>query len=119
MLDRNTFENADKYKTLDYITEKLNEISMTNYRHSGYLCSFIADFNLVCKRIKNIKDQEFSYYVIYLTREHYKKRLEILDTKYDNLLVSYIRNFIFTKLKVLKGENNIFWKKIDTILDMV
>lgn len=102
-MDKNTFESSAKYKTLEYITEKVSQIK--NKRHKHYLTSFFNDFDIKCKNLKNIKNNNLFNYVKKLMKDDYNRKIISLEWKYDKVLLSYIRNFVYTKLKLLKNDN--------------
>lgn len=99
MMVKTTFGDPNRYKTLEYITE---QISLMDKSNKEYLSSFLINFNIVCNELNKLNcGDRFLRHLIKLNREHYKAKLNILEKKYDERLMSYMRNFIYTKLLLI------------------
>jgi hypothetical protein len=111
-----SFECPKKYKTLVYICEKLSLMDRYNRRR---ICSFIDGFNRITLGLHTMTDISMFNYTKKCIREDYKRRLNELDNQgYDEVFLSYLRNFIYTKLKntnfINKNEFLITLKAIKT-----
>ena len=76
MINKNTFGNTEKYKMLNFITEKFDELDSNK---KAYISKFLSDFN---KLINNIKISEYEKYILSLIQNDYLIRIENLE--YDD-----------------------------------
>ncbi len=97
-----TFECPKKFKTIGYITEKMN---LMDVKHRKKLAILITTFNKRCLSLEDISDLIFFNYSMRLVKEDYRNKIQALENDYEKVLISYLRNFIFTKLKLIKYVN--------------
>ncbi len=109
-----TFSSSQVYKTLPFITDRLNELpEKDKHRFSKFLHSF----NIAYLQLKKMEADNYfeasifctgcvPYNLHYFSRfvlDDYMKRLDApIFQKYDPTLISYIRNFLHTKIKLLE-----------------
>ena len=55
-------------------------------------------------KLENIEDDKLFLYLKKLIKDDYEIRIKSLHWKYGKTLLTYIQNYIFTKLKLLKNK---------------
>lgn len=93
-MDKNTFGDSEKYKSLIFITERISELEKND---KAYISKFISDFN---KLVNDIIVIGYEEYVLKLIKQDYLMRVENL--KYDYKLKAYLKNYINAKIKNYK-----------------
>ena len=91
-----TYGNPNIYGTLEYITKKINKLPKKDKRK---LSAFIIKFNTICKEIENLNSKIIIFDLI---KADYKSKLNKFDKLYEEDLMTSLRNFIYTKIKILK-----------------
>lgn len=104
-MDNNTFGSHEKYPTLKYLVEKINEM---DDKDKAYISSFIQDFNGMIKNCEDIENIDFKKYVLDLIYQDTKNKINhfIVDKhdKYDKNISSYLKNYVHAKIKNMKYE---------------
>lgn len=101
----NSFGSIEKYHSLNYIVDNLP--SYDKNRRS-YLIKFINEFNRTIKKVESVNDVKLRKYILTLICKDYMERTDLLFDKYTTNMVSYLKNFIKTKIRIsLKLEENI------------
>lgn len=96
-MDKGTFGSIVKIKSLDYLTEKISEMNLND---KAYISKFIQEFNLLIKKIKQLNDPKLKMYVLELTLKDYLLKIDKhISNKHDVKFVTYLKNYITTKIK--------------------
>jgi len=96
-MDSETFGPVKKYKALGLLTDKIRQMD-ENPRI--YISSFIRNFNTVIKKTEQIQDLAFRKYLLDLVYSDSISRVDnFIIGKYDDRVVSYLKNFIYAKTK--------------------
>ena len=98
-MDKGTFGSSSEYKTLEFLTEK---IEIMDEKKKTYISRFISDINKLSSQLKYIRDDKVKNYIVKLIKDAYNKRTDDLLEKYDEKIVSYLKNYIKAKLKNIK-----------------
>ena len=94
------FGSIEKYKMLEYLTEK---ISVMDGKHRKYLSSVIIDINTMIKKTNIIEDKSFKIFTLTLIEKHLSERLETnIKSKYDAKIFTYLVNYLKAKIKNTK-----------------
>lgn len=97
-MNEETFGSIKKFRTLSYLTEKINEM---NDNDQAFISKFLQNFNLLIKKIKLINDKELKKYILELILKDYLLRIDTyILNKSDIEFVTYLKNYITTKIKI-------------------
>ncbi len=97
-MEKNTFGSSDKIKSLVFLTEK---IDLLDKNKKGYVSSLINDFNRVVKETnQHVKNTQLKKYFFKLILHDFESKLDKMKSSYDKNIISYLRNFFVTKLKL-------------------
>ena len=99
----NKFGSTNKYPCLIGLEDNMEQY--LNEKEHEYISSFIADFNVVCKELLKLKDVKIFNYLVDAVRNDYKLKLDEIDFKYVEEVSSFLRNFVYAKLKNIKYGN--------------
>jgi hypothetical protein len=92
----NTFADADKFKTIPYIVDHMKIMTANQQK---YWCHFFDVLNVEIKNLNKMENKWFKHHIISFIKMDYKGRLSTLENKYDEKFVSYVRNYVFARLK--------------------
>ena len=99
-MNKDTFGDSRRYCMLEYLTEQVLELPSSK---RSYLSSFLRDFNITINNTKSIrnsvKDDKYRNYIRLLIKKDYYARIDSLSDRYDNKLLSYIKNYVNARLK--------------------
>jgi len=73
-------------------------VAILEKKHRSYLSSILIEFNKLCIKLSDIKDDSFRKYLCRITKEDYKRRTDELFSKYDKDLVTHLKCYIHAKL---------------------
>ena len=96
-MDKGTFGSPEKYKSLDFLNEKIGEMDTKDRKH---LLVVINNFNNTIKKFENVDDYDFKSYLLKLVHQDYLKRIDtFLVEKYDKKIISHLKTFLSSKIK--------------------
>ena len=99
-MDKGTFGSSEKYKMLDYLTEK---IALMNDKQKKYISSLIQDINDITKKSNSITDKNFKNYTLELIHNDYSNRInKYIKERYEEKVFSYLMNYLNAKIKNAK-----------------
>jgi hypothetical protein len=97
-LDKGTFGSIEKYKMLEFLTERIDDMGI---REKEYVSSVLHDFNKCMKRFDgmNVAERGFKIYLLNLVHKDYIARIDKFMTgKYEEKVVTYLKNYIYAKI---------------------
>jgi hypothetical protein len=95
-MNKETFGSINKYKMLEFLTEK---ISLMEVKHKNYLSSVIQDINQTIKKCEMINDIYFRNYILDLIHNDLAIRIENhIKGKYEEKIATYMENYLNAKI---------------------
>lgn len=98
-MDKDTFGSIEQYKMLDFLRQK---ISLMNNKDKRYISTLILRFNSIIKKSESINDILFKSYILDLIHQNFMKKINNNKSKYDEKVISYLKNYIKAKIKNAK-----------------
>ncbi len=103
-MNKQTFGHSEQYKMLGFL---INEINNIEEKRRIYLSSVINDFNKITKTVYKINDNYSKSYLLDLIHQDFVLRIDKnMTEKYNNKIISCLKNFIHAKIKNLKQYKN-------------
>ena len=99
-MDKATFGSPKEFKTLEFITEKIEILKQNKQRDS--VSVLLREFNYMCKQLRQVKDERFFIYIKRLIKQDFIKRIEDLNDVHEQILLNYVQNYVVTRLKKMK-----------------
>ena len=98
-MDNNLFGSEERYSMLSYIHNNIREYDDNKRK---YFTCFVNEFNLCIKDINGLTTKTtLRNYLLGLVRKDYENKTDELFDKYDTLMVTHLKNYIYARTKPL------------------
>jgi hypothetical protein len=95
------FGSIIEFKSLVCVCSMLTELDEVNIKKSKNLGKFITSFNYKYHNIINSTlDKKEKVYLLNLLKEDFINKIHEKEKEYDEILLSHIKNFFTTKVKI-------------------
>lgn len=99
-MKKSTFGSPSIYKSLEYITEKIDSLEP---KHQKYIGTLITEFHTHLNDVQTINNDKFKKYISLLIYNDYIQRIDkYMHFENYGKLINYLKNYFKARIKNLE-----------------